>query len=437
MSKRHTITALLSLLLPVLTGSTGGAGLLYGQRHIVFSDQIASLQVVAGTRWQEMPIIRLNGNEPINISFDDLSHSYRRFSYTITHLEADFTPSEDVFTSDYLAGFENGLTIDDYQQSINTLQNYTHYTLQVPNDRCRLTMSGNYRLDIVDDDDDSRPVASVFFMVNEATVNVGLTTTANTDIDVRHSHQQVELSMDYTPLRAMDARRQVKGYVLQNGRWDNAVTLPEVSRMSQNKMEWVHCRDLIFEAGNEYHKFEILDIHRNSLNVENNVWDGEQWHTVLWPDYKRPSYVYDETANGAFYIRNSDNRENDITSEYVMVHFILQSPKLPYRMFVNGAWTNDRFLPQYEMSYDAEKKAYEAVIPLKYGYYSYQYLMLDEDAIIEGDPNDNENAGHNIKPPLIPPTEGSFFETRNIYNALLYFRGNNDRADRLVGVGKN
>lgn len=436
MSKRQTITALLSLLFPILMGSRGEAGLLHAQRHIVFSDQIASLQVTAGTRWREMPIINLNGNETINICFDELSHSYCRFSYTVTHLEADFTPSQDVFTSDYLTGFESGLTIDDYQQSVNTLQNYTHYTLQIPNDKCRLTMSGNYRLDIMDDYNDSRLVASVFFMVNEATVNVGLTMTTNTDIDVRRNHQQIELSMDYTTLRAMDARRQVKGYVLQNGRWDNAVRLPEASRMSQNKMEWVHCRDLIFEAGNEYHKFEILDIHRNSLNVENNTWDGQQWHTILWPDYKRPSYVYDETANGAFYIRNSDNLENDITSEYVMVHFILQSPILPYRLFVNGIWTKDRFLPQYEMSYDRERKIYEAVIPLKYGYYSYQYLMLNGDDIIEGDPNDNEEAGSNTQPPLIPPTEGSFFETRNIYDALIYFRGNNDRADRLVGVGK-
>ncbi len=436
MSRRQHITALLSILFPVIMGNGGEAGLLHAQRHIVFSDKIASLQVTAGTRWQDMPIIPLRGNEPLNISFDDMSHSYRRFSYTVTHLEADFTPSDDVFTSDYLEGFENGLTIDACQQSINTLQNYTHYTLQIPNEQCKLTMSGNYRLDILDDDNDSRPVASVFFMINEAVVNVGMAMTVNTDIDVRRNHQQIELDVDYTPLRAMDARRQVKGYVLQNGRWDNAVILPEVSRMSQNKMEWVHCRDLIFEAGNEYHKFEILDIHRNSLNVENNIWDGNQWHTILWPDYNRPSYVYDETANGAFYIRNSDNRENDITSEYVMVHFTLQSPQLPYRMFVNGAWTNDRFLPQYEMVYNSEKKAYEAIISLKYGYYSYQYLMFNNDAIIEGDLNDNEEVGVNTQPPFIPPTEGSFYETRNTYNTLLYFRGNNDRADRLVGVGK-
>lgn len=434
MTYRLYIIALLSILLPFTKGNGWEAGLIRAQRHIIFSEDIASLQVVAGVRWQEMPIIKLYGNEPLNISFDDLSHSYRRFTYSITHLEADFTPSEGLFTSDYLDGFESGLTIEDNAQSINTLQNYTHYTLQIPNDKCRLTMSGNYRLDIKDDNNDGKLMASVFFMVDEAAVSVRMSTTSNTDIDIRKSHQQVELTVDYTSLRAPDARRQIKGYVLQNGRWDNARLLPDATRVSMGLLEWTHCKDLIFKAGNEYHKFEILDIHRNSMNVENNVWDGEVWHTILWPNYKRPSYVYDETAKGSFYIRNTDNIENDITSEYVMVHFLLQSPALPYRLYVNGTWSNDLFLPKYEMIYNKEKGMYEAIVPLKYGYYSYQYLMFNDGDIVEGDVTENELVGTNISEPMIPPTEGSFHETRNIYNALIYYRGNTDRADRLVGT---
>ncbi|MBQ0075191.1 MAG: DUF5103 domain-containing protein [Prevotella sp.] len=403
------------------------------QRHIVFSEDIASLQVVAGIRWQEMPVIRLDGNERIHISFDDLSHTYRRFSYSVTHMEADWTPSEGLFVTDYLAGFQDGLTIENSEESVNTSQNYTHYSLSLPNDRCRFVMSGNYRVDIKDDNDDEKPMISVFFMVNEDKVNVGLSYTDDTDIDVRKDHQQVEVAVDYSPLRATDARRQIKGYVLQNGRWDNARVLPEAPRITPRMLEWVHCKDLIFDAGNEYHKFEILDVHRNSLNVENNAWDGEVWHTILWPDYKRPSYVYDEAAKGAFYIRNTDNYENDVTSEYVMVHFILRSEPLPYRLFVNGVWTNDRFLPRYEMHYDIDQKCYEAVVPLKYGYYSYQYLMIADGDIEEGDVRYNERVGENIKEPLIPPTEGSFYQTRNNYNALIYYRGTADRADRLVG----
>ena len=71
------------------------------------------------------------------------------------------------------------------------------------------------------------------------------------------------------------------------------------------------------------------------------------------------------------------------------------------------------------MEYDVENKQYEAVIPLKYGYYSYHYVMLDDNGA-----------------PAIPPSEGSFYETRNTYTALIYYRGNADQADRLVGVSR-
>lgn len=398
----------------------------YPQRNIIYSPYVASLQVVGGARWQEMPIVKLNGNEAINISFDDLTHTYHRYTYKITHLEADFSESDELFTSDYIVGFTDGLTIDDEEQSINTIQNYTHYKLSIPNANCRLKISGNYRIDVYDDrgedysngEQDETPAFSAFFMLSEEKARGTLGFTFDTDIDVRKSHQQVKLTLDYTPLRPTDPRQQFKGYILQNNRWDNAVTLPKATRINQQNLEWEHCQQLIFPAGNEYHKFEILDIHRNSLNVENNVWDeeNEEWHTHLWPDYRRGSYVYDEVAKGAFYIRNSDNAENDITSEYVNVHFYLKSEPLPHPLYVNGMWTNDRFLPQYEMKYDETQKMYEAIIPLKYGYYSYQYLMLDGDT------------------PIIPPTEGSFYETRNTYTALIYYRGQGERTDRLVVV---
>ena len=33
----------------------------------------------------------------------------------------------------------------------------------------------------------------------------------------------------------------------------------------------------------------------------------------------------------------------------------------------------------------------------------------------------------------VVPSEGSFYQTENKYQALIYFRGNGERTDRLVG----
>jgi hypothetical protein len=87
-------------------------------------------------------------------------------------------------------------------------------------------------------------------------------------------------------------------------------------------LKWEHNRELIFDAGNEYHKYEILDIHHPTMGIDYLEWDGENYNVYPFSSKERPNYLYDEDANGAFYIRNSDNIDNDITSEYVLVHLI-------------------------------------------------------------------------------------------------------------------
>ena len=47
----------------------------HGQRPEILSDDIHTLQVVAGDRWQEMPVIGLGSSESVCISFDELSHT--------------------------------------------------------------------------------------------------------------------------------------------------------------------------------------------------------------------------------------------------------------------------------------------------------------------------------------------------------------------------
>lgn len=119
----------------------------FAQYNEIKSENIASLQVVAGSDWLSMPIATLYG-EPINISFDDLTHEYHRYVYRLQHCEADWSVSDGIFESDYCEGFVDGSTIDDVEESLNTNTLYTHYRLSIPNENCRIKMSGNYRLTV-------------------------------------------------------------------------------------------------------------------------------------------------------------------------------------------------------------------------------------------------------------------------------------------------
>lgn len=388
------------------------------QRHEILSNRIATLQVTAGDD-RLMPVIELGGDTPVLISFDDLTHEYHRYVYKVEHCEADWTVSEDLFVSDYIDGFNDGLTLDDVEESLNTNVLYTHYRLEIPNERCRLKMSGNYRVTIYDDNNHDEPVLTACLMVVERLMGAQMKVNTNTDIDINNAHQQVEMALSYGNVNVTDPDRQITTVVMQNGRWDNARWNTRPQFKKADGLRWEHCRDLIFPAGNEYRKFEMLDVTHTTMGMEAIDWDGQAYHAYLWVDEPRPSYVYDEDVNGAFIIRNMDYEEVDRTCEYLLTHFRLKSPRVDGRVFLNGMWTYDWFLPQYEMTYNEEEEIYEAVVPLKQGYYSYQYLLMADDGTL-----------HPV------PSEGSFYQTENEYETLVYYKGVGERTDRLVGYGK-
>lgn len=385
------------------------------QRHEIFNENIKSLQVVAGDDWLSMPIITLNGDTPIKIAFDDLTHEYHRYAYKLEHCEADWQPSTELFASDFCEGFTEDNVIDDVAESINTNVLYTHYQLQIPNENCRIKMSGNYKLTIYDENT-SDSMFTACFMVVEPKVNIKLGATSNTDIDTNKSHQQVSMSLGFGNLRVNNFDEEIRTVVLQNGRWDNVVANAKPQHVTPDGAQWVHNRELIFNGGNEYRKFEALDVTHTTMGLENVGWDGKNYHAYVWTDEPRPNYVYDEDANGAFYIRNSDNVENDVSTEYVTVHFRLKTDTQSDNIFINGNLTNDRFLDEYRMRYNQAKGIYEASLNLKQGYYSYQYLLLGTDG-----------KAH----PL--PSEGNFHQTENEYQALVYYKGTGQRTFRLVG----
>lgn len=392
----------------------------FAQNHEIMDGNIRTLQVVAGNRWTDMPLIKLNGtrtNDVLNISFDDMTHDYRRFSYKVQHCEADWTPSESLFESDYIEGFYDGLTIDDVTESINTQMLYSHYKFTFPNSKCRLKMSGNYLLTIFDDNEDE-PVIKVYFMVSEEKAQVFLSMNPNTDIDNRKNHQQIGMQLRYNGIAPNRPDQQIHTVVLQNQQWATAKRNAPWQYSTPQGLEWNHCRDLIFEAGNEYYKYEILSVDHTTMGIDRIHWDGENYHVFPWAVEKQRSYLYNEDANGAFYIRNSDNYENDFSTEYVFVHynFAVEHP-VEGDIYIDGRFTNGQFLPDFNMmQYNPETGCYEAVLLQKQGYYNYKLMQQLPDGTLR-----------NL------PLCGNFYETENSYQALVYYRGATDRTDRLVG----
>ena len=390
------------------------------QQHELHDNNIHSLSVVSNNDWQSPPVIELRGRGFVDFDFDDLSHVYRRLAYKVEHCEADWSVSQQLFESDYVEGFYSGNVIEDVTESLNTNTLYTHYHFRIPNSNMRLKLSGNYRVTVYDDNDEERPVATAYFMVVDPRMGVTLDVTGNTDIGIHSAYQQVSMDLNYGSLRVTYPETQLHTYLVQNQKWYDVRANAPWQYMNNDGCRWEHCRQYIFHGGNEYRKFEILDVQAAALHVDNTRWDGHDFIAMLDADVARRNYVYDEDANGAFYIRNRDNIENDRTCEYLLINFTLPSADpLDGEVYVNGQWAVGGLIPRYKMEYDAEKQVYHTTLRLKQGYYSYQYVLKKADGSI------------------VPvPSEGSYYQTENAYQAFVYYREQGGRTDELVGYAQ-
>ena len=385
--------------------------------HKIYSPQVKSLQVVVNQNWQSLPVMKLNSADRLYVGFDELSHDYHRYICHIERCEADWTTATEMFESDWLNGF-NDLIVDDHEHSINTTVPYTHYQFSLPNDQCHLKMSGNYRLHIQEDGTDE-DVLTVEFMVTEQSMQLSMTATTNTDQDTNGRHQQVSMSIGYMNHSVVRPDEQIQTVVMQNGREDNCRRNVRPAFVNQNGQEWSHAMEYIFDAGNEYRKYEVLDPTHPTMGIDYIRWDGDHYQVFPYISEPRPNYLYDEDADGAFYIRNSDNRENDIISDYVWINYRLKSDRVSDGYIViDGQWTTENS-ETYRMTYDENAGMYTASILQKQGYYSYQYLWED-------------NRG--TRRPL--PSEGNFYPTENRYQAFIYFKEVGGRTWRLTAFGQ-
>ena len=385
---------------------------LFSQVQQIFGGNVRTLTLTIDDDPTLPPYLAFGGRQYIDIGWDEMSHDYKRYRYHIDHCDWDWNVTDDIFESDFLEGLNDQL-IEDFEKSFNTTQIYTHYRLRVPSKEIRLRLSGNYRVLIYEEDEKDEPVLEARFCIYEREAGIIAQISSNTDIDFNDRHQQMTLSIGYGALSIFDPERDLKVIVMQNRRWDSRVEglVPNIRRA--NGIEFTHNRNLIFPAGNEYHRFEILDVHRTATGVDRIEWFEPYYHATLFPAVVDHAYSYSEDQNGVYVVRSSDNYDDWTTAEYVVVHFFLETPRLQGGdVYVSGWWSGQTFNPDCKMEYDDAHQYYHAAILLKQGYYSYEFVQKDG---------------------LMQRTMGSFFETENEYEVLVYYRQQGSRYDRLAG----
>lgn len=386
----------------------------YAQWFGSTSDKINTLRVVVNGDWERPPMVDLTSTEPIEFSFDEMSHRYNRFTYHITHCDAQWEPS-DLIESEYMDGF-NDQPVEKWQNSLNTTFDYTHYTITLPNNDVSLKISGNYRLSI---QEDGHEVAWFRFLVSENKHNISATVSGNTDIDTHKAHQQLDMGISLNGLNVTDPDREIYTVIMQNLRSDNAVINPKPTYNTGNRLTFEHCRELIFPAGNEFRRFEVVNMYDYNMNVDRIAFHDPFYHATLMQDKRHTAYSFDHDHNGRYLIRYNQASDSDTEADYLFVHFSLPGNQIyGGRLYVSGHFNGGNLTSRYEMEYNALAKAYEATLLLKQGAYDYQYLWVP----------DGDTSG------LTRPSEGDWYETKNEYLILLYFRERGSRYDRLIST---
>lgn len=358
------------------------------------------------------PIVQLGSS--IILEFDDLDADQKQYTYKIEHYNYNWEPSN-LNTTEFIDGFSSD-QIRNYENSFNTLQDYTHYKLTIPNDNIRLTISGNYVISVLNEDEEvvfTRP-----FIVYEPLTTIGVTAHRNREIATINTKQNVQFSVNHPNLLINNPNLELKVVVYQNMAWNSIKKdiKPQFIRGSQ--LLYKYGSNVNYWAGNEFLFFDTKQIR----NATNNVYKSELkdiFNTYLYTNEVRANRPYTNypDVNGSFVIRTVDEEDSSLEADYSWVHFSLDAEKTDTPIYIYGDFNDWQLTEDNKMTYNSSNKIYTGKLLLKQGFYNYQYVT-----VTNGKVNNHKIAG-------------SFYQTENDYTVIAYYKPIGSRYHSVIGVG--
>lgn len=400
----------------------------YTSRFLKYEDRTyaTNIKTVLLERSEEPlsdPVIRLRSGETLLLQFDRLDDEIEDYSYRIIHCDPEWK-SSDLSENEYIDGFSTD-QISDYKHSLNTLENYWHYRLIFPNAQMKPLISGNYLLVIFPTNDPDSIVITRRFLVVEPKIQISGNVHRATVIDYRNTHQEIDFKINTTGIPLANPYQDLKITILQNFNFTTSLTNIPPLFANNEELDYNLEQGNIIEGGSE---FCILDLRTSKFltqsieRLEKDSINGKVT-TVLKPDLRLGTQRYsaNDDINGKFLIRIYEGRDGHLEGDYVHVKFRLKAMEddthLSY--YLDGSFTDHQLSKQYRMLYNEASGYYEKTLYLKQGYYNYRYITLDQKSQYS-----------------VLETEGSHYETQNVYDVLVYWKALGTRYYQLIGDQK-
>ena len=365
-----------------------------------------------------IPILKLG--DGFQLQFDDLFGNEANYYYEIIHCDYNWNPSG-ISKNEYLQGFDNQ-RIQDYTNSFNTLQIYSHYKLAIPNQFTQqLKISGNYMIKVLDENKEVVFSRKLILFEDLATVPIQVKrarTVAN--IGMKHN---LDFTIKSSTITFQNPLKNVKVLLLQNGQLNNGIKNIIPQYTIGNDLIYKYDTQTQFWAGNEFLYFENKDIRSASNNVARIDAKTAVYGSYLYTSAARANfpYSYSQDINGDFVVNNINAANGEIEADYAWVYFSLSAPtfRLKKNIYVGGMFNNYTLTLEYKMDYNPKKGIYEKAILIKQGFTNFKYIIADDKGVI-----DDENA-----------IDGNFYQTENDYTILVYYKESIGRYDRVIGKG--
>ena len=364
------------------------------------------------------PIINLNSNDILELSFDDLNDKISQLFYSIEHYSFDWEKS-DLLISEFVRGFSQNEVID-YEYSFNTLKKYIHYSVLFPSKNFNPIISGNYKIHVFDNYGDT--IISKKFMVIEKKINIESRVKRATLANDRKTKHEIDFTIKHPNLIVDDPFTDIEVVIQQNNNLNVLKDLKPIY-VKNNELIYDYNDENTFFGLNEYRNFSTESIRYFSEKVKNITIDSNNITVTLFEDLKKSfnNYSIEPDINGDFIIKSQKAWNSSNEAEYLKVIFSLKNELLENQdIYIVGKLNDSRLNKKFKLEYNYEKKKYSKSILLKQGYYNYHYQTHDTLKNIYS----------------INDFEGSYYQTRNDYYIYVYHKEIGERYYKLIGLTK-